>query len=348
MIQIADKATPVWPVHPRPLPDELLSSWMTRLARANQMKVYSFYSLYFGKSHAVWNRDIDKLAPDWLMDGLSSWTGLGRTEVEQTTLRSYEGLIYEHHNPYGNTKWILPAGVYHRTRRHHGLVYCPLCLFEDPEPYFRKSWRLSFNTVCERHGSMMLDGCPKCSAPVAYFRRDLGHRRTSMVDSMVLCHQCGADLRRGPAMDPPAPDGETLAQLRALITFRDLGWWFCGHSNINYSPAFFDVLHHLASYLTSAFGRRLHAEIERQIGRPASAGRTFKRMGFDHRPMEERHHLLSDAMWLLLEWPDRFTMNCHAARLSATQITRCEPMPYWFVHSLCEPMPVHLAGMGSH
>lgn len=307
---------------------------MTRLARANRMKVYSFYALYFGRENQIWNRDIDKLAPDWLTDGLVAWTGLDRLEIEQTTLRSYEGVLYEHHNPYGNTKWILPIGVYHRTRRRHGLVYCPLCLFEDDEPYFRKSWRLSFNTVCERHGSMMLGGCPKCDAPTVYFRRDLGHRRMHMVDSMVLCHRCGFDLRRGPAYDPPAPDGETLMHLRGLITFRDMGWWFSGETTHNYSIAFFDVLHHLATYLTSQFGRRLLAEAEKAMPRPMSNGVIYKRMSLDLRPADERHQLLLTALWLLMNWPDRFIRHYRETRLCATQVTRSEVLPYWFANRL--------------
>lgn len=336
MIQVKEHHSPVWPVHPRPLPDELLSSWMTRIARANHTKVYSFYALYFGQEHQIWNRDIDKLAPEWLVDGLAAWTGLDRGEIEQMTLRSYEGLLYEHHNPYGNTKWILPAGVYHRTRRRHGLVYCPLCLFKDAEPYFRKSWRLSFNTVCEHHGSQMLDACPKCNAPVVYFRRDLGHRRAYMVDSMALCHQCGFDLRRGPAYDPPAPDGESLMHLRALITFRDMGWWFSGETTHNYSLAFFDVLHHLATFLTSRFGRRLLAEAEKLMPHPMTNGAIYSRMSLDMRSVDERHELLLAALWLLMDWPERFMANYRAAQLSATRITRSERLSWWFQGTINE------------
>ena len=72
----------IWPIHPHPRPDELLSSWMVRLAHANRYKVHDFYALYFGRERQIWNRDIDHLAPDWLLNGLSFHTGIGTEQLQ--------------------------------------------------------------------------------------------------------------------------------------------------------------------------------------------------------------------------------------------------------------------------
>jgi hypothetical protein len=39
----------IWPVHLQPLNDELLSSWMIRLAHGNGYKAHDFYAHYFGR-----------------------------------------------------------------------------------------------------------------------------------------------------------------------------------------------------------------------------------------------------------------------------------------------------------
>lgn len=224
-------------------------------------------------------------------------------------------------------------GVYHRTRRRKGITYCPLCLFCDEEPYFRRRWRLALSTVCETHGSLMLDACPSCEAPVMYFRRELGHRDKSVIDSLALCHNCGFDLRRGPAIDPPGPDGKTLAILRSLTTFHDIGWWYCGHETQHYGFAFFDVLHHLATYFTSAPGARLLNLVERDIGQRILSAAKLCRMPLEQRPIQQRHWLLTLALWLLDDWPRRFVNLCGRAGLTSSRILRGETLPFWF-HSV--------------
>jgi hypothetical protein len=74
--------TQLWPVHSRPLPGELLSSWMIRLAQGNGFKVHGFYAQYFGKHRQIWTRDIDRCTPSWLIVGLSEKTGVPVERIE--------------------------------------------------------------------------------------------------------------------------------------------------------------------------------------------------------------------------------------------------------------------------
>ena len=74
-----------WPIHPQPLEDEILSSWLIRLAHANRFKVHDFYQLYFGRDKQIWTRDIDHLAPDWLIEGLSTHTGVSEDKIKNMT-----------------------------------------------------------------------------------------------------------------------------------------------------------------------------------------------------------------------------------------------------------------------
>ncbi len=322
----------LFPAHPHPKKGEIFSSWVTRIAQANGNKLHTVGLRIWDRYHAYsfWAHDMDNSASKEVVAAVCRKTGVDFERGWETTLSFYEGILFEQHQQKGVTRWILPAKAFHRTRRGHGMVFCPLCLREDEEPYFRRSWRLSFNTVCEKHGTMMLDGCPKCTASIAYFRRDIGHRERFAADSIVKCHQCDFDLRFCTVREAPTPDGQTLTNYRALIAHHDLGWWFIGSKVLNYSKAYFDVLHHLASFLTSKMGGRLLKTTEAEFGCRKFSKRKFERMRFEKRPLKERHWLLLIAFWLLLEWPDRFIRICRKAPLTSSRIMRSETFPFWF------------------
>lgn len=322
------------PAHPHPKPDELLSSWLTHIAMANGIKLYRLGQAVFGSGTGIWNRDIDKSASPEIISRISEKTGTSISQVFSTTLRYYESVLYHHHNPNGNTQWILPAGVYHRTRRRRGLVYCPLCLFEDIEPYFRKSWRLAFYTVCSKHSTMMLDACPACDTPIAFFRRELGNRSIDTVDSLVLCHKCGCDLRHAPTYSAVTMDVNALISLKSIIDFHDLGWWFCGKQNINYSMQYFDVLHYLSTYLTSRIASNLLLYVENETQHIQMSRHKIPRMPLEFRPLHERHWLMLYSLWLLHNWPNRFLTACKSSKLTISRVTRCERFPYWFEGTL--------------
>lgn len=326
---------PLWPIHLKPKPDELLSSWIVRLARAHGMKVQTFCQMMFGREQAIWNRDIDKLAPTALLDRLCELTGATREQAWGATLQAYEGILFERHNPFGHTQWILPLGIYHRTRKRFGLLYCPLCLKEDDEPYFRKQWRLAFHLVCDQHGTLMSDRCPSCGMAVVFFRRELGHRSALDGGEITRCHACGFDLRHAPAYDPPSPDGQVLAMLRSLIMFRDIGWWFAGNQQIPYSHLFFDVFHHLAVLIGSKAGRKLRGEIERRTGirLPDCAPGNAK---LEMRSFWERYWLIVVAHWLLQYWPRRFVDINLDAGMSSAWVLRGEHLPWWFEQTVRE------------
>ena len=79
--------------------------------------------------------------------------------------------------------WINTLGVYHRSRKRHGMQYCSGCLAEAD--FYRKVWRLSFVTVCHQHACALLDRCQHCAAPIAFHRNEAFH---------LHCHECGRSL----------------------------------------------------------------------------------------------------------------------------------------------------------
>jgi hypothetical protein len=187
----------LWPAHPKPLEDELLSSWWVRLARANHERLHSFTRLCLPGS-SVWNRDIDRSVSRTALRVLARKTGTRLDWVEATTLRAFEGRLFARFNKKTNTRWVLPLGVYHRTHRGFGLQFCPECLRSDRVPYFRRAWRLAFVTVCPHHWSVLRDRCPHCGAAVAFHRLEFGGRRGELPEhAITTCQRCGLDICDG-------------------------------------------------------------------------------------------------------------------------------------------------------
>lgn len=175
-----------WLFRPRPLPDELLSSWLVRIAWRNAEKLHAFMSTNWGVRHHFWERDIDHAADIRLLHLLASKTHTQRSVVLATVLADYEGTLFEYHHVHGPINWILPIAKIGRKRYGFGQQYCPACLAEDAEPYFRRAWRLSFHVACPAHGLRIEDCCPSCQSPISFHEGDYGR--------YTLADVCTTDL----------------------------------------------------------------------------------------------------------------------------------------------------------
>lgn len=185
----------LFPAHPQPHEDEILTSWLIRLAKANGLKLQAFSRIVFEGRPDLWNRDMDRKSYDWLIDELATRTGCSKEVIFGLTLESYKGKLFSHFHEVGILKWILPLNIYHRMRAGYGNQYCSMCLSEDDEPYFRKHWRVAFNTFCVKHSIMHRDRCPKCGYPVMFHRNELGKPNIFDGPELSICTTCGFDLR---------------------------------------------------------------------------------------------------------------------------------------------------------
>ena len=323
----------LWPLHLKPKEDELLSSWLVRLARANSVKVHTLTSSAW-PDKSIWNRDIDKSADDELLRALAEKTGTSYEWAFQTTLRAYEGFVYEKHNPSGNTPWIMPVGVYHRTRRLYGLQYCPECLAKDREPYFRRKWRLAFVTICEKHCTLLQDRCPKCMAPVSF------HRVQYDAPAMTLCSECGFDLRQA---KPRVVDcfRQLYLQHRLLRAVKD-GYVLLPGRRPVYSHLYFSVLHQVMKLLVT---RESAHKLCRQVRKYVTIGMPQQFYGHHHRgshyievlDVRNRFKLLTMASWLLEDWPYRFVTFCEKIPLLSEDLLKdMRYVPCWYWHVVVE------------
>ena len=154
-------------IHPVPKENELLSSWIIRLAVSNGLTPYAFMSIHFRDFYYLLRQDMDSTNKLAYFKMLSYKTGLPVDYIENLSLTSYDGIIFitdEKTNKRPLLLYLTNKGGYNKT---FGYRYCPFCLKENE--YLKKEWRLVFSTVCLKHKVFLLDRCPNCNKPLSPF-----------------------------------------------------------------------------------------------------------------------------------------------------------------------------------
>jgi hypothetical protein len=291
----------LWPAHPHPYRDELLSSWLVRVAHANGLKVQTFCAQEFGNEHQLWNRDIDRLAPAWLIESMSAKTGVSLKRAWETTLLGYEGTLYDKYHPAGQLRWILPLQIYHRKRRGYGLQFCSKCLAEGCEPYYRRSWRVAFYTFCPKHDVMLWDRCPNCGNAVVFHRLELGKPDLVEGPSLQYCWFCGFDLCSAPTVPVNRWNDRTFLSWSRALRLVDRG--AADSAGFDYSKL--AVLHQFCALMVSMrCAPKLMAYVQEKTNQ-LPIPLVKRHIAFEQRPLVERHHVLGLSWWLISRWPSR-------------------------------------------
>lgn len=286
----------VWPAHPKPLPDELLSSWIVRVAEANAIKLQTLSWMLFGNRLSPWNRDIDRNAPQWLIDALCEHTGSSYWEVFRMTLVTYGGRLYPHRQAVGQLRWILPIRSYGMRHRAFGQQFCPECLARDAVPYFRKQWRVACFTYCPEHHVDLWDACPGCGLPIVGFRGDFGRELTN-ARPMHVCYSCGYDFREAPRKSAFFPNEELHQLFDGMLLSLSAPDSQAGQFDLGY----YAVLHQFCRVMGMRQNQgRLQRFIEEQLDLPHFSLQQG-RISIEQRSHGERHRLMLCALWLMAD-----------------------------------------------
>ncbi|WP_287333104.1 TniQ family protein [Mesorhizobium sp.] len=159
-----------------PQPDELLSSWLHRLAVANGVAPRSFAGV-LGLGEGMWSPRLDLSLPESISHLLHHHAGIEREELAAMTLM--HGQL---------SRLLLPSRQTGHRRRSTWLQFCPQCLASDAAPYFRRRWRLAINISCRLHGCGLRDRCPSCGSGIAAFDQP-------NLNPQHYCTTCHFDLR---------------------------------------------------------------------------------------------------------------------------------------------------------
>lgn len=165
-----------WPVIVPAQPDELLASWLHRLAYANGVAPRSFARV-LGLNAGMWSALLDLRLPTDVANLLRA-----RTDISPQQLSA---MMLSHALP---KQLLLPLRNTRRLKGSTWLQFCSRCLAEDAEPYFRRRWRLATRITCTRHGYRLRDRCPSCQNGIVVFDQ-------TKLAPQHYCVGCGYDLR---------------------------------------------------------------------------------------------------------------------------------------------------------
>lgn len=146
-----------WPMAIDPQPDELLSSWLHRLAIANGVAPRWFAGV-LGLGEGMWSARLDHRLPHGVATVLQQQADVATETLSAMTM---EGRVL--------TPLLLPLREKAGRNRSTWMQYCPLCFAGDDAPYFRCDWRLATRISCFVHGCGLRDRCPACRSGIASF-----------------------------------------------------------------------------------------------------------------------------------------------------------------------------------
>ncbi|MGY3809678.1 TniQ family protein [Aeromonas veronii] len=319
------------PLHPQPIAGEILSSWMVRIAFANRYPLHTFYNKLLGYHGAIWNQDIDRHPDDSLLHILSKYTGQSMPVLKSMTLESYTGSLFEHIPSVGNSPWITPLGLFHRTRKRPGMQFCPECLMGNKLPFYRRCWRLSIYAICDLHNCVLADSCPSCCEPIAYHRHGIGRDKIiPETDALFYCHNCWFDLRNSPKISINWFDNNSMQELLFTIGRFEQGYWNCGKLTPPCSILFFKGLKALMTAIRGRNGSRLRKILYDICGVEIVAADGSLHTEWEGLSSINRAKLLLVTFWVLGDWPNRFVELCREAKFTRSRLAeRVDELPFW-------------------
>jgi hypothetical protein len=166
----------ILPRVPRPHNDELLGSWFTRVANANEPQTWDLALRRSGTGRPRWSRtDVGLPDPPFLRLLTALGTTYQRVTAERTTWPfwlafdgSPEKAVEVDGVKIQMRQGRRRGGAMRAVQRDRALWFCPACLKEDheygSESYWRRSHQLPTALVCHQHGCLLRSACPTCGA----------------------------------------------------------------------------------------------------------------------------------------------------------------------------------------
>lgn len=315
----------------------MLSSWITRLARANHLTTTDFAKAVLPDERTTL-KEIDRTFCPEIMQALADGTGVPIERVWETSLLADEGYVFSY-RAYGTAEWISPTAAISGAEGK-GMAYCPQCLGSDVDPYYRKTWRFIFNPVCPSHRTFLQHGCPQCGKPYNFFYASASH--PFMANPIVTCRWCGADICHSPSQQDSTLIDHVLRvqeQLNAGIAQDSFRVPNYGHVHAH---PYLKVLHACMSSLTIPARARwvaqnLSEDLPKEIDVIVLDSNDYAHV-IEQRTPEEVGVLLCLAWTVMRDWPDRFMRYSGKHEISQYSFFPGRNIPYWVTqtaHEFC-------------
>lgn len=339
----------LFPIHLKPQDDELLSSWLVRLALAHGLSPVEFDSILNSPRQVrVWNlRDLDlntittsTKAPSFippLLVALSKKTATPLDRVNKTTLDEYEERLYYKQYKTEHYSWIIQHEFRsHVEQKRFGMQACPQCLAGDEQPYFRRSWRFAFVVVCPSHKCFLIDRCSNCGEPIL-FHRSASYMLHFPKRAITSCYKCWFDLRdtveqKSKIQMMPEPEVIDL-QKHLLQASRQT---YIKTKGVKSTPTeqYFDLLHWILNTIIQPY-QVLH-EIQTSIFKyydfNFNVSRFLEYCRLECLDVVNRYKLIWLLSRLLTDYPDRYLQFCSSDNLlRRIWLGRWRQNPLWYL-----------------
>lgn len=305
----------LWPVRPNPIPDETFTSWSARLAIGNGLPPRTFFVQALGWND-VWRKDFDLFDDPEKLAFLVKKTG-----------KNLQTLVDMKLDPQ-----TLPVNASGYLDSHEFTHFCPDCLLEDKDPYFRKDWRSSQIATCRHHKTFLHSRCSHCFSPVRLLE-------CAEVTDLSHCGACKAPL----AVDVKkvqAPDH--LLAYTSNISAAFNGHGFLLGENHDVSPWLF--LQGLPVLAEIVCMREVWGKVYDHIGVSAFFAKPLNLFFNQRESFVDRCVLLLILSWILAEWPSRFSWAVSDLPPGSFKyLTTNSDIPFWLWQAIKECFDVPAA-----
>ena len=189
-------------IRPAPGPDEVFSSWITRVALANGLRPPALL-LALGTGQVL-KGDPDLSLPDPVLTRLAALIGQPADRVLQTSLRPLITPVAGGSPLVSPRAFLVFQGRGNGGPRARGHPVCLKCLAETGQ--LKRQWRLITTVVCPVHGVALTDRCPGCGHPINPLRAQMARatrRKLPTVTPPQVCIRCLQTMHVAAA---PAPE----------------------------------------------------------------------------------------------------------------------------------------------
>ncbi|WP_217494735.1 TniQ family protein, partial [Edaphosphingomonas haloaromaticamans] len=171
------------PIMVDPMEGEALISWCHRLAARLGLRLHQTARMLGVDTSdpAWWHRP----GPEVLL-AISRRTGVGMKRLRAMTFLDWKGLSSQRNPGHIVGRWSRDL-VRPRADCSPHCVACPQCLVDDREPWVRLDWLTGWASLCPVHGTVLIERCRKCHAPLRMPTLEVNYTPT-----LGTCHKCGA------------------------------------------------------------------------------------------------------------------------------------------------------------
>jgi hypothetical protein len=175
-----------WPLHPKPVEGEALSSWLGRIAASYNLLLEDL--LKYDLGYEISTDELDLNPPNILLDSIAHRSNLSFEQIHNMTFKSWVPFIIDYIDPIPDifNTYMLQYPVLLPAKERFSRILtnwrpwlsdpsivraCQSCIKSEPKTIIRLSWKLPIMLTCPFHGCR-LQTCMSYSSEYVYWKEE--------------------------------------------------------------------------------------------------------------------------------------------------------------------------------